>query len=698
MSKSIYLATTNPYSGKSLVSLGITELLLRRTNRVGVFRPLISVESARQRDKNIELLLSHFKLTLNYEDTFAFLRREAADLIGSGRYDDVLDKIIEKYKALESECDFVLCIGSDLVGGTAALEFDLNADVAKNLGCPVLLVTSGANRDASAVMGSVRANLTAFQERGCQVLGVIVNRAKMDTLEELKICLAEGLPRDDVLLSVIPAHKILSSPTLKEVAEHLDAEILYGGNQLDKLAYRYLVIAMQLQNYLPHLSENALLITPGDRNDVILSALQAHQSQLYPQISGLVLSGGLKPVPSVTHLLDGLPGMVPILSVQTDTYETATEIATVRSYITAGNQAKIALSLELFEEFVDTRGLETRMSSVTPRGLPPKMFIYNLVQQAKSDKRHIVLPEGNDERILRAAEVLLGREIVDLTLLGDPEEISGLIQKLGLNIDLERVPVIHLQHSPLLQEYTQTLYELRKHKGMTLQMAADLMCGVSYFGTMMVYKGNADGLVSGAAHSTLHTIRPALQFVKTKPGFAIVSSVFFMCLDDEVLVYGDCAVNPDPNAEQLAEIAITSADTALAFGIEPRVAMLSYSSGESGVGEEVEKVRQATRIARERRPDLRIEGPIQYDAAVDPGVAARKMPGSDVAGQASVFIFPDLNTGNNTYKAVQRETGAIAIGPILQGLNKPVNDLSRGCTVDDIINTVVITAIQAQST
>lgn len=698
MSKSIYLATTNPYSGKSLVSLGITELLLRRTNRVGVFRPLISVESARQRDKNIELLLSHFKLTLNYEDTFAFLRREAADLIGSGRYDDVLDKIIEKYKALESECDFVLCIGSDLVGGTAALEFDLNADVAKNLGCPVLLVTSGANRDASAVMGSVRANLTAFQERGCQVLGVIVNRAKMDTLEELKICLAEGLPRDDVLLSVIPAHKILSSPTLKEVAEHLDAEILYGANQLDKLAYRYLVIAMQLQNYLPHLSENALLITPGDRNDVILSALQAHQSQFYPQISGLVLSGGLKPVPSVTHLLDGLPGMVPILSVQTDTYETATEIATVRSYITAGNQAKIALSLELFEEFVDTRGLETRMSSVTPRGLPPKMFIYNLVQQAKSDKRHIVLPEGNDERILRAAEVLLGREIVDLTLLGDPEEISGLIQKLGLNIDLERVPVIHLQHSPLLQEYTQTLYELRKHKGMTLQMAADLMCGVSYFGTMMVYKGNADGLVSGAAHSTLHTIRPALQFVKTKPGFAIVSSVFFMCLDDEVLVYGDCAVNPDPNAEQLAEIAITSADTALAFGIEPRVAMLSYSSGESGVGEEVEKVRQATRIARERRPDLRIEGPIQYDAAVDPGVAARKIPGSDVAGQASVFIFPDLNTGNNTYKAVQRETGAIAIGPILQGLNKPVNDLSRGCTVDDIINTVVITAIQAQST
>jgi phosphate acetyltransferase len=671
--------------------------LLRRTNRVGVFRPFISVESARERDKNIELLLSKFNLKLNYEDTFAHLRREAADLIGAGRYDEVLDRIIEKYKALESQCDFVLCIGSDLVGGTTALEFDFNADVAKNLACPVLLVTSAANRDVGAVIGSVRANLTAFQERGCQVLGAIVNRADMDAVEKIRTGLAAALPHDRVLLSVIPTHKILSSPTLREVADHLNAEILYGADQLDRLAYRYLVIAMRLQNYLPRLSENALLITPGDRNDVVLSALQAHQSQCYPQISGIVLSGGLKPAPSVTRLLDGLPGMVPILSVKTDTYETATKIGTVRSYITADHQAKITLSLDLFEEFVDSEKLQTQMSSVKPRGIPPKMFIYNLVQQAKSDRRHVVLPEGNDERILKAAEVLLARQIVDLTLLGEPAEVEDLIQKLGLNIDLHHVPVIHPQRSPQLREYAQTLYELRKHKGMTLQMATDLMCGVSYFGTMMVYKGNADGLVSGAAHSTLHTIRPALQFVKTKPGFTIVSSVFFMCLDDEVLVYGDCAVNPDPNAEQLAEIAITSANTALAFGIQPRVAMLSYSSGESGLGEEVEKVRLATRLARERRPDLRIEGPIQYDAAVDPGVAARKMPGSDVAGQASVFIFPDLNTGNNTYKAVQRETGAIAIGPILQGLNKPVNDLSRGCTVDDIINTVVITAIQAQS-
>ena len=697
MSNSIYLATTEPHCGKSLISLGITELLLRRTTRVGVFRPIIDVSSERERDKNIDLLLSHFHLNLDYEDTFAFIRRDATDLIGIGRYDEVLVRIIEQYKALESKCDFILCIGSDLAAGTAALEFDFNADVAKNLGCPVLIMTSAADRDVRAVVSSIRSSLAAFIERGCQVLGAVANRADMDSVQPIKAALAKELPQEDVLLSVVPAHRLLSSPTIKEVVEHLNAEILYGGSQLDRLAYRFMVIAMRLQNYLPHLTENALLITPGDRNDVILSALQAHQSHYYPQIAGIVLSGGLKPAPSVTHLLDGLPGKVPILSVQTDTYDTAARVGTVRSYVMPDNQAKIDLSLELFEEFVDTEALEVQMSSVKARGITPRMFIYNLTERAKADKKQIVLPEGEDERILRAAEVLLNRNIVDLTLLGNPEKVRGKIQRLGLNLPPERIPIIEPQHSPKLQEYAQTLVELRKHKGMNLDYAHDRMCDVSYFGTMMVYLGDADGMVSGAAHTTLHTIRPALQFVKTKPGFSVVSSVFFMCLDDEVLVYGDCAVNPDPSAEQLAEIAISSADTARAFGIEPKVAMLSYSSGESGVGEDVDKVRQATRLAREKRPDLKLDGPIQYDAAVDPSVAAKKMPGSEIAGTATVFIFPDLNTGNNTYKAVQRETGAIAIGPVLQGLKKPVNDLSRGCTVEDVINTVSITAIQAQT-
>jgi phosphate acetyltransferase len=695
---SLFIATTDPYSGKSLVSLGIAELLLRRTSKVGVFRPVIGARTVEERDKNIDLLLSHYDLDIRYEDTFGFLLHDAAKLIGQGRYDDVVDRIIEKYKALENCCDFILCIGSDLEGGAAALEFDFNADVARHLGCPVLLVASGANRDAVAVVNTARATLDAYQESGAQVVGMIVNRADPDHLQELRSLLREELPQDNVVLSVIPAQGTLSSPTLQEVAEQLGAEILYGADQLDRLARRYLVIAMRLENFLSHLTENALLITPGDRSDVILSALQAHRSNCYPQISGIVLSGGLKPAPTVARLLDGLPDRVPVLSVQTDTYDTAASVGAVRSYITADNQAKIDLSLELFWEFVDTQGLEAQMSSLRPRGMTPRMFLYHLVQQAKADKQHIVLPEGNDERILKAAEVLLSRDIVDLTLLGDPDQVRRLIQRLGLHIDLDRVPIIRPRRSPKYQEYAETLVELRRHKGMNRDTALDLMRDVSYFGTMMVYKGDADGMVSGAAHTTLHTIRPALQFIKAMPGFSVVSSVFFMCLDDQVLVYGDCAVNPNPTAEQLAEIAISSADTARTFGIEPRVAMLSYSSGESGVGEDVERVRQATQLAREKRPELLLDGPMQYDAAVDLGVAAKKMPGSDVAGQATVFIFPDLNTGNNTYKAVQRETGAIAIGPVLQGLKKPVNDLSRGCTVEDVINTVAITAIQAQNT
>jgi phosphate acetyltransferase len=696
MLRSLYIATIDAYSGKSLISLGIADLLLRKTNRIGIFRPVISAESAKERDKNIDLLLSHFDLDIPYKDTYALLMSEATDMIGQGQYADVLDRIFEKFKVMESCCDFVLCIGSDLESGSVALEFDFNADVAKNLGCPVLLVASGSNRTVPGLVNTAHATIDAYQEMGTQVLGLIVNRVNVDDMDQLRTALKAELPEENVILSVIPANDTLSSPTLKEIAEQLRAEILYGEENIEALANRYLIIAMTLDNYLDHLTENALLITPGDRSDVVLSALQAHESNCYPKISGILLSGGLKPSKPVTRLLDGLRTMVPILSAETDTYDTAARASAARSYITADNQAKIELSLELFEEFVDTAGLEAQMTTLQVKGMPPRMFLYNLIQQAKADKQHIVLPEGNDERILKAAEYLLARDVVELTLLGNPEEVHYMIQQLGLQIDLYQVPVVRPYLSPRFEEYAQTLSELRCHKGMTLEQAQDLMRDVSYYGTMMVYKGEADGMVSGAAHTTMHTIRPALQFVKTRPGVSVVSSVFFMCLDDQVLVYGDCAVNPNPTAEQLAEIAISSAETAHIFGVEPIIAMLSYSSGESGQGADVDRVRKATQIAQERRPDLLLDGPMQYDAAVDPGVAEKKMPGSEVAGRATVFIFPDLNTGNNTYKAVQRETGAIAIGPVLQGLRKPVNDLSRGCTVEDIINTVAITAIQAQ--
>ncbi|MEJ2737858.1 MAG: phosphate acetyltransferase [Anaerolineae bacterium] len=696
MTDVLYIATIDRYSGKSLVSLGVTELLLRKTTRVGIFRPVIGAQPGEERDKNIDLLLRHFDIHQDYETTYGLPMHEAEELISQGRYDELLDRIIARYKALGECCQFILCIGSDLESATAALEFNFNADVAKNLGAPVLLVSSGMDRQVASIANSAHATVKAYQDRGAQVLGMVVNRVAMDQREELRGALKEELKDEDLIVAVIPAHETLASPTMWEVAEQLGGEILFGGDQLDTLAHDYLVIAMRLDNYLEHLTENALLITPGDRSDVILSAQQAHRSNRYPQVAGIVLSGGIKPAPSVARLLEGLKAMVPIMSVQTDTYDTARRVSGIRSYITADNRPKIDLSLELFEEFVDTAELESRISSIQPRGMTPRMFLYYIVERAKAQKQHIVLPEGNDPRILRAAEVLLSRDIVDLTLLGKPREVRTMIHEMGLEIALDRTPIIWPGESEQFEEYAETLLELRRHKGMNLDAARDFMRDVSYFGTMMVYKGAASGMVSGAAHTTQHTILPALQFIKAKPGFSVVSSVFFMCLDDEVLVYGDCAVNPNPTAEQLAEIALSAADTAWTFGIEPRVAMLSYSSGESGVGEDVDRVRQATQIVRERRPDLKLVGPIQYDAAVDASVAAQKMPGSDVAGHATVFIFPDLNTGNNTYKAVQRETGAIAIGPVLQGLKKPINDLSRGATVEDVINTVAITAIQAQ--
>jgi phosphate acetyltransferase len=697
MYNSLYMTTTEPHCGKSIVSLGVVRRLLRRTRRLAVFRPIINTGPDRERDKNIDLLLSYFKLEVPYEDTYAFHANEALDMLAQNDYDKFLNRVIQKFKHLEDNYDFVLCIGSDLSTEGTAFEFDANVAIAQSIGSPVLILTNATQNDVEEVLGPIQLALEAFQAKKVPVVGVIVNRAALDQTDELRETLSQELP-GEIAFSVVPEDPMLGSPTLKEIATHLKADVLYGHDRLDRLVPNYMVIAMQMHNYLPRIKNQALLITPGDRGEIILSALEAHRSTNYPSISGLLLTTGEKPAPSVTRLLDGLPDILPILAVDSETFETVACINDVRSYITADNPTKIALALKLYSAHVDADAFENRFGAIERRGMSPQMFLYSMTQRAKAEKKHIVLPEGTDPRILQAAEQLLDLGIVDLTLIGDEAEIQGIISDLGLNLGPEKVAIVQPENHPRFQEYAETYYELRKHKGTTMEYALDVMKDVSFFGTMMVHLGDADGMVSGAAHSTAHTIRPAFQFVKTKPEFSVVSSVFFMALEDRVLVYGDCAVVPRPTAEELAEIGIASADTAKTFGIDPKVAMLSYSSGASGTGEEVDRVRKATQLAQEQRPDLLIEGPIQYDAAVDMGVGQSKMPGSKVAGRATVLIFPDLNTGNNTYKAVQRETGAIAVGPVLQGLNKPVNDLSRGCTVDDIVNTVVITAIQAQNT
>lgn len=696
MSRSLYLATLEAHAGTSLLSLGLLDYILRKVPRVAIFRPVIRDEAVAQPDKTTDLLLRHFRLDQAYDETYALTAGQADTLLAHDQYDQLLNRIIAAYQALTQRYDFVLCLGAETHTESSRFDFALNVDVARSLESPVLLLTSGHNRSVDDIVGALLQARAAFHAKGSPVVAMIVNKVESPRVAEVQTHVARDVGLGADQLVVIPADPVLAQPTMREVAEQLNGEVLYGHDGLDRQAQRFMVIAMQMEHYLGRLSEHALLVTPGDRGEILLSAVLAHQSANYPPLAGVVLTTGERPPESLTRLLDGLSQLPPIVAVQSETYETATNLYRVKSYITADSPHKIAAALQLCARHIDGPALEQHYGQIEPRGISPRLFLYNLGERAKANKRRIVLPEGNEERVLRATATLVAEQIADITLLGDPHEMRAMVNRLGIDLDLETVEVIDPLHSPRFDEYAETLFELRQARGMTREQARDLMLDVSFYGTMMVYQGHADGMVSGAVHTTAHTIRPALQFVKTRPGISIVSSVFFMCLEDRVLVYGDCAINPKPTAEQLADIALSSADTAALFGIEPRVAMLSYSTGDSGAGEEVERVRAATELAKERRPDLLLEGPLQYDAAVDERVARTKLPGSKVAGRATVLIFPDLNTGNNTYKAVQRETDSIAVGPVLQGLNKPVNDLSRGALVEDIINTVAITAIQAQ--
>jgi phosphate acetyltransferase len=695
MTKSIFIASAEPFTGKSIIALGLVNMLLGKTEKIGFFKPIISEQSPGRKERHIEAILDYFSLTIPYEDTHVFNRPQVLQLSESEHQGEMIDTIIAKYKTLEENYDFTVIEGSDFLGEGIAFEFETNAEIAKNLGVPVLAIVGGQNKSVAQVVSAVMNILHNFQARDVQVLGVVVNRVKPEQQADIMELLSMQVPKE-VMLSVIPWNQDLQSPTMKEICEGLGARLLFGENAVSNQVDNFVTGAMMLPNFLNHIKENVLIVTPGDRGDIIIGAIQANLSANYPKVAGIVLTAGTLPDEPVIRLIEGLQSVIPILAVEQGTFETTTSIGAIHSRISADNKKKIGLAIETFEKYVDVPTLEERIITFQPQGITPHMFQYQLVKWAKSYKKHIVLPEGNDDRILRAAARLVSQQVVRLTILGVPAEVTASFKRLGLNPDLSEIRIIDPANSDQYELYAEKLYQLRKEKNVTLEMARDLMQDVSYFGTMMVYLGEADGMVSGAVHTTQHTIRPALQFIKTKPGVSIVSSIFFMCLPERVSIFGDCAVNPNPTAEQLADIAISSAESSARFGIEPKIAMLSYSSGSSGEGEDVEKVREATRLVKQKRPDLKVEGPIQYDAAVDPIVGRQKMSGSEVAGKASVLIFPDLNTGNNTYKAVQRETGALAIGPMLQGLNKPVNDLSRGCTVDDIFNTVVITAIQCQ--
>lgn len=694
MSKAIYIATVESDSGKSLISLGLLRMMLTKSTKVGYFRPIINEFDDNGYDEHTNTAINFFNLDIDYKDCFAYKQSEVVTLLSEGKEDEVIQKVIEKYKKLEANYDYVLVEGTDFSGEGGIIELDINLMIAKNLNIPALIVGSGNGKKKKNFINTMQLSYNSFISKEVDVIGIVANKIEVDEVDYIREELIKSFP-EQLQIDIIPKIDFLAFPTVKEVVQALKGRVLFGAQFLDNAIGSYSTGAMQLRNYLTRIKENALVITSGDRADIILGALQANASKNYPKIAGIILTGTIIPEESILKLIEGVQSTVPIVSVDGGTFIISNKIGVVKSKIYATHNKKILLSLDTFETYVNAEGLTNILTSYQSNKLTPSMFQYNLLQKARIIKKHIVLPEGEDERILRAAARLQMLKIVDLTLLGDRNTIQLKCDQIGLQIDLDALNILNPEDSIYNKGFATTLFEARKHKGMSEATANDLVQDISYYGTLMILNGLADGMVSGAIHTTMHTIKPALQLIKTKPGVSVVSSVFFMCLSDRVSVMGDCAVNPNPNAEQLSEIAISSAASAKAFGIEAKVAMLSYSSGSSGKGEEVEKVRKATELVKAKKPNLQIEGPIQYDAAVDMSVAKTKMPDSEVAGQASVLIFPDLNTGNNTYKAIQRETGALAIGPMLQGLNKPVNDLSRGCTVDDIFNTVLLTAIQA---
>jgi phosphate acetyltransferase len=695
MAESLYIANLEKESGKLVVTLGVMELLSRRIDHVGFFRPIVPGDGTN--DNDIDLIKQRYNIGLRFDEMAGVSHELARTMIAEGEELLLFREIVRKYSEVRKKCDFLLCEGPNIVSMSEAFDYDISIRIARELGAPTLHVVNGRNLTILEIQENIGVAEKIYEQYQCPLLAIFVNRIDPDLLATAEIEIRKSHRQKPYRLDFLPEMEGFSMPTMAEITEALDARHFSGpkaGLQRDVHAIK--VAAMSPANYIDFLEEDDLIVTPGDRPDIIFATLGAIASRNYPSPAGMLLSGNFEPSPSMVRLLDGLDDLsLPIYLMPGDTYTAALRAGEIRGTLRPDNDQKIARALGVFESHVDTAGLEQQVIDTVPTTMSPLMFEYSLFQRARAERKHIVLPEGSEERILQAAEILRSREVVDLTLLGEEKAIRSRAAALGLK--LQGVTIIDPRTSDLREEFIESLYQARKHKGSTRDYARDAINDVSYFGTMMVHTGRADGMVSGSVHTTQHTVRPAFQIIRTRPEVLVVSSVFFMCFDTRVLVYGDCAVNPNPNSEELAEIAIRSAETAAMFNIEPIVAMLSYSSGASGQGEDVERVREAVVLARKRRPELKIDGPIQYDAAIDLSVGNQKMPESEVAGRASVFIFPDLNTGNNTYKAVQRSSGAVAIGPILQGRNKPVNDLSRGCLVPDIVNTVAITAIQAQA-
>jgi phosphate acetyltransferase len=687
--RSVYVASPEGLTGKSAVALGLLDALTREVGSVGVFRPLTTAGSGGDDiDLIVDLLVNQPGISQTYDEaigvTYEAARQDA---------DEALHVIVERFGQLTDRFEVILVVGSDYTDVATGTELSFNAKIAANLGSPVVLVVHGRERSPEQIRAAAHSAIAELRANHAQTVAVIANRVEHDAADAVRQALGD---LEDVVTAAIPESPLLSAPTFRALVEAADGELVLGSQTwMDREALGVIVAAMSLPHVLDRLVPDVAVIAASDRTDLLPGLMLAHQSGTFPTLAGILLTGGYEMPETIRRLSEGVQQHLPIALTELGTFTTAERVVRVRGPITKDSSRKIETAHRAFAERVDQAALLAAIDISGSQVRTPLMFEYQLMERARADRQRIVLPESQDDRILEAAAILLRRGVADLTLLGEENNVRARASALGL--DLDEASIVSPFDADLVEKFAAAYAEARAHKGMTVERAREIVTDISYFGTLMVQLGRADGMVSGAVNTTAHTIRPALEFIKTKPGVSTVSSVFLMCLADRVLVYGDCAVIPEPTTEQLADIAISSAETAQQFGIEPRVAMLSYSTGASGSGADVEKVRAATALVAERSPDLLLEGPIQYDAAVDPDVARTKLPDSRVAGRATVFIFPDLNTGNNTYKAVQRSANAVAIGPVLQGLRKPVNDLSRGALISDIVNTVAITAVQAQA-
>ncbi|WP_292657349.1 phosphate acetyltransferase [Nitratifractor sp.] len=687
---SVYITSREPGAGSMVLAMGLMELLRRHYRRIALYRPLAF---NREHDGDMETLLKHFGLEQSLESTQGIPLEEAERLLAGEGISRLAEAVLERYEALRGDADFVLCLGTRMERLNRQLGMDLNIELAKNLSAPVAGIFS-MTEEVGNLEEPFALWSRAIRQEGAEIFLLCANHCSEEAADRLAS--APWKSNYDFPIFCLPRLAALEHLSLLDIMEKLPVEMLAGSEtqkENDLNAFR--LGTMELGSLLKEQQPYELVITASDRADMVAGLLLSAQSVTTPMNGGVLLCGKA-PDPALSKLLEGLDEIpTPVLYTKKYEHEVLPILMEIKPSIRAGNRRKIDMALQLFAEYVEGEVLQKRLSTMPQEIMTPAMFRMQLFERARSDLKRILLPEIEDDRILRAAESLLRRKVVRIVLVGENEEITRRSKKLG--IDLSGAEILDPTDESLRQHFAELYYQERKAKGVTRETALDrVSANKTLFATMALYDGRADGLVSGAIHSTRDTILPALQVIKTAEGYPLASSCFFMCLPTRVLVYADCAVNPDPTADELAVIALETVETAEKFGIDPRVAMLSYSTGESGVGADVEKVRRATEILQRKRPDLPVAGPIQYDAAIEPEVAKIKMPDNPVAGHATIFIFPDLDTGNIAYKAVQRSAGAVAVGPVMQGLRKPVNDLSRGCTVDDIIDTVAITAIQAQ--